>query len=160
MIQLELTNLECSADYDRLIGWYTTFYSHTIITQGYTNKGQWLGAGIGTGGNSQYLGFTLYHNNGALTLFGQRRNPDLDYTMYIDSKKFEYGSGTAETNIKDILDFGIKSTYYIRGKTCINTGIIFEDIHNPLNRSQNNGNSFKSEIMYNFSLIFGIKYNF
>lgn len=57
---LEITNLECSQDYDRVISWYSTFYAHHIITQGHTNRGQWLGAGIGTGENSQYLGFKLY----------------------------------------------------------------------------------------------------
>lgn len=38
-LELEITNLECSADYDRMIQWYSTFYSHHKITQGYTNHG-------------------------------------------------------------------------------------------------------------------------
>jgi hypothetical protein len=71
-------------DYDRLIGWSSTFYAHHIVTQGYTNQGQWLGTGIGTGGNSQYLGFKLYFLKGYGQFFIQRRNPDLDYSWYID----------------------------------------------------------------------------
>ena len=86
-ILFELTHLECSQDYDRLIAWYSSFYSHHKITQGYTNKGQWLGAGIGTGGNSQYLGIRLLYQKGFIEFFIQRRYPDLDYTMYIDSRK-------------------------------------------------------------------------
>ena len=34
-----------------------TFYEHHLVRQGYTNKGQLLGAGIGPGSNAQYLAF-------------------------------------------------------------------------------------------------------
>jgi hypothetical protein len=87
-ILLEITGLEGSQDLDRLIKWWSTFYGHHIITQGHTNRGQWLGAGIGTGGNSQYLGFKLYYPKGYGSLFLQRRNPDLDYSWFIDSRKY------------------------------------------------------------------------
>jgi hypothetical protein len=76
----ELTNLESSRDYD--FGSATTFYAHHLITQGHTNRGQWLGAGIGTGGNSQYLGFTLFYKMGYANLFIQRQNVDSDYHWF------------------------------------------------------------------------------
>ncbi|MBR4323225.1 capsule assembly Wzi family protein [Treponema sp.] len=139
-IYLELTSLECSADYDRLIGWYTTFYSHHRVTQGYTNEGQWLGAGIGTGGNSQYIGFTVYHKKGSLSFFGQRRNPDLDYTMYIDNRR-QTENYRAEGNIKVILDLGIKGTYFFNHFFQFAFSYIFSDEHNPIYEAGEYNNS-------------------
>ena len=161
-ILLEITALECSADYDRLINWYTTFYSHHMITQGYTNKGQWLGAGIGTGGNSQYIGFSVFHKKGMFTIFGQRRNPDIDYTMYIDSKNWEKSGEqattkhNAEKNIRTLLDFGIQNTYFVTENLNTKIALIFVNEHNPLNLSKD---SF-SEHRYNFTFCLGAKYNF
>lgn len=156
-ILLELTNLECSADYDRLLSWYSTFYAHHIISQGYTNKGQWLGAGIGTGGNSQYLGLSVFHKTGSITLFAQRRNPDLDYTYFIDSKNTITNT---ETNIRATLNFGLECTQYFINNIMINGNIIFIQEHNPLNISQNNGESADSEKRYNlhFQLLIGYRF--
>lgn len=162
-ILLECTNLECSADYDRLIGWYSTFYAHHIIKQGYTNKGQWLGAGIGTGGNSQYLGAKWINKRGYLNLFIQRRNPDLDYTMYIDAKsestKEDYKKGiwTAESNIRCIVDIGLESLFFITDDFSIKAKYIFEDERNPLNVSKNGSSS-----IHRFNNIFqiSVKYEF
>ena len=153
-ILLELTSLECSADYDRLIKWYSTFYSHHKITQGYTNKGQWIGAGIGTGGNSQYLGFTIYNKNYSVELFAQRRNPDLDYTMYIDSKN---NIDTAEKNIRAMLDFGLTGTFYIWKNMPISASLIIEKEYNPLNQIKIPNDSI---IRYNSVFNFSIKYLF
>ena len=150
---VEITHLECSADYDRLISWYSTFYAHHKITQGYTNRGQWLGAGIGTGGNSQYLGCRLYYKRGSIDLFIQRKNPDLDYTMYIDSKKS--GIFTSEGNIRATLNFGISTQVFITPDLKIFGTYIFIDEHNPLNVSNSNRSSIHR---YNNHLELGIKY--
>ncbi|WP_149554199.1 capsule assembly Wzi family protein [Treponema pectinovorum] len=80
---LELSDLESSNDYGRTLPWSTTFYSHHKILQGYTNKGQWLGAGIGTGGNSQCLKFSLYNKKAKYEVFIQRKSIDLDYTWFV-----------------------------------------------------------------------------
>ena len=160
-IILELTYLECSADYDRLINWYSTFYSHAEVLQGYTNKGQWLGAGIGTGGNSQYIGFDFYFPKGSVTLFGRRNNPDLDYTMYIDSKNdsenIKKGVFNAEANIRCKLDFGTSFNYFITPKTFFSSSLVFEDDRNYLNKSKNDHHS---EHRYNFNIAVKVKYNF
>jgi len=156
-ILLEITNLECSQDYDRVIPWYSTFYAHHIITQGHTNRGQWLGAGIGTGGNSQYLGFKLYFPKGYGNLFIQRRNPDLDYTWYIDSKR-DSPTHDAEHNIRAFFDFGISGLYYIMSNLSIYSSFVFRDEHNPLNQSV--PLSVASEHRFNIYLAFSIKYSF
>lgn len=159
-VMLEVTFLECSADYDRLINWASTFYAHHQVTQGYTNRGQWLGAGIGTGGNSQYLGFRLYHKRGSVDFFMQRRNPDLDYTMYIDSKRYPKDNpdtaGIAERNIRAMLDFGLKARYFFHANVSGELGVVFEDEHNPLNDSGNG--SISSKHRYNVSVQLSGKY--
>lgn len=145
LVLLELTYLECSADYDRLINWSSTFYAHHEITQGHTNRGQWLGAGIGTGGNSQYLGFQLLHKKGDIDFFVQRRNPDLDYTMYIDAHKdaenISQGHYNAEANIRCLLSFGLSSKYYLSKNIVISGSYIITDERNPLNISNSDHSS-------------------
>lgn len=158
---LELTYLENSADYDRLINWYTTFYCHGEISQGHTNRGQWLGAGIGTGGNCQYLGAEFFYPRGAISIFGQRRNPDLDYTMYIDAKNdaenIKKGIFNAEGNIRCNLDFGVSSVFFFTENLMGTAKFVFEDERNPLNKSASYG---KSAHRYNCSISLGAKYNF
>jgi hypothetical protein len=158
---LEITGLECSMDYDRLIDWYSSFYTHGEITQGYTNGGQWLGAGIGTGGNSQYIGYTLYAPKWKGTLFIQRVNPDLDYTMYIDSVNnyaaFLLRDFVAEASIRVNLYFGTTISYFVSDHLRLNGGFVFIDERNPLNVA-NEDNSSKHR--YNCSIQTGLKYNF
>jgi hypothetical protein len=137
-ILLEITKLEGSQDYDRLLPWSTTFYAHNIITQGHTNQGQWLGAGIGTGGNSQFLGFKLYYPKGYGQIFFQRRNPDLDYTYYIDSKS-EMSGWYALENIRALLDFGISGLYHFTQNLSVSSSFVFQTELNPLNARTNEG---------------------
>ena len=158
---LELTFLEASADYDRFIPWYTTFYAHHIITQGYTNRGQWLGAGIGTGGNSQYLGVNFYFPKGSVTLFGRRCNPDLDYAIFYDSKKykeeFENGNNVAGDNVRATLDFGISADYFITNSLILSGNYTFLTEINPLNVSKEHGDA---NYRYNNHIQLRLKYNF
>jgi len=156
-ILLELSNLECSQDYDRVLSWYSTFYAHHMIKQGHTNRGQWLGAGIGTGGNSQYLGFKLYFPKGFGNIFLQRRNPDLDYTWYIDSK--DLGEYNAEWNIRAFIDIGISGKYFLSSNLSLFGSLVFRDEHNPLNKSAR-PDSFKSAHRFNYNIAASVKYTF
>lgn len=154
-IYFEATNLECSADYDRLITWYSTFYGHHIITQGYTNKGQWLGAGIGTGGNCQTFGTDIYFHNNKLSLLVKRTNPDLDYTMYIDSKNKD-DNNDAGRNVKTYLDFTLNYTHFFINNLCISSSYTFNMIINPENKAKNDACNYSFNNNFNVLL----KYNF
>lgn len=162
-ILVECTDLQTSADYGQLIGWYSTFYAHHKVTQGYTNGGQWLGAGIGTGGNSQYLAAKWIYQKGYSTLFVQRRNPDFDYTVAIDanstSTKEDYANGiwTAEANIRCIVDIGIESYYFITKDFSVKFKYVFEDERNPLNVSADGSHSVHR---YNNIFQLSVKYQF
>lgn len=72
----ELTHLEAPPTFQlRPRGVY---YTHSVVTQGYTHQGQILGAGIGPGSNAQFLGVDLYERWGSAGLFVQRRVHDND----------------------------------------------------------------------------------
>jgi hypothetical protein len=160
-ILLEITNLEASNDYImRNAG--TTFYGHHVIQQGYTNQGQWLGTGIGTGGNSQYLGVKLYFPRGYGQLFIQRRNPDLDYTWFIDSNYYRSTYNNVELanwNIRAFLDIGISGLVYINRNMTVASSLVFRDEHNPLNRAVSMTDG-KSIHRYNIHLSLTCKYIF
>jgi hypothetical protein len=54
-------------------------YTHSQVTEGYTNDGQLLGAPIGPGSNSQYLGLDRYTSHGRYGVFLERIRYDDDY---------------------------------------------------------------------------------
>ncbi|GHT83587.1 hypothetical protein FACS1894137_05090 [Spirochaetia bacterium] len=125
----EWTHLEMSQDFQ--FQWPSTFYAHHIITQGYTNRGQWIGAGIGTGGNSQYLGFKTYYPKGYSTLFIYRNNPDNDYWYASTIRNVDPNDGDNFANSKAILSFGIDSSYFITTNISLNGGLTYNLILNP-----------------------------
>lgn len=149
----EWTNLEVSQDFQ--FQWPSTFYAHHQITQGYTNGGQWLGAGNGTGGNSQYLGFKVYHPNGYVNLFIHRQNPDNDY---IYAKSIYARSWSDDENpiedFKAILSVGCQGMHYFTDSLSVQAGYSFMVIHNPLYQSRGWGRTTKmnnSSITLQFS---------
>lgn len=62
-----------------------TFYVHGTAIQGYTNRGQLLGASIGPGSSSQYIDGTLYFDKGRFKVFGQRVAQNNDFLYQSDA---------------------------------------------------------------------------
>lgn len=58
-----------------------SYYTHGDILQGYTHRGQLLGAGIGPGADSQYLGADLFTARGRIGVYAERirRNEGVYY---------------------------------------------------------------------------------
>jgi hypothetical protein len=81
-----------------------SFYVHHIITQGHTNRGQWLGAGLGTGGNSQYAGFALFYKKGSSELFVQRQAINNDYARYTSGKEYKAFMSVGANNYYNLFD--------------------------------------------------------
>lgn len=72
----ELTHLQAPATFElRPRGVY---YTHGLVRQGYTHRGQILGAGIGPGSNAQLLGVDRYETWGRAGLFAARQVHDND----------------------------------------------------------------------------------
>ena len=59
------------------------FYTHGTVLEGYTNRGQLLGATIGPGSNAQYLGLDRYTANGRLGIYVERIGYDDDYVYNV-----------------------------------------------------------------------------
>ena len=155
----EWNNTEMSQDFQ--VQWYYNFGFHNIITQGYTNKGQWLGSGIGYGGQSQYLGFKLYYPKGSSLLFIQRYNPDNNFLF----KESIYDIATQGNNsphnrtwnfYKGILAIGLNSNYFVTESFDISGGIVYQRIVNPIY----NQAPERYELCHNISISLALKYNF
>ena len=112
-IIVEWNNFEMSQDFQ--LQWkYTGYYSHGRISQGYTQKGQILGAGSGSLGNSQFLGYKIYHPHGNVMLFFHRHCPDNNY-IYNMAVHTDASASSATTTIN--------KDYYARYKTYRTYGI-------------------------------------
>ena len=70
-----------------LEGWYT----HYQVRHGYTNLGQVIGAGIGTGSNSQSFGFNWLKETKQLGVLLERvvRNNDFYYNVFTTSRNYQ-----------------------------------------------------------------------
>lgn len=105
---VEFTNLTTSAL--EQVRPQTFIYTHSLIRQGHTNKGEVLGAAIGPGSNSQYLSIDAYKNNYKFGLFAQR---------WVDNDNFHFQRGSAALAPSD--EFGD----YFRHRVNLNFGFNF-----------------------------------
>lgn len=72
----EVTHLERSRTFQ--VRPNPVYYTHYIVQQGYTHRGQLIGAGIGPSASSQYLGVDRYSPAGRLGLYAERVRYDND----------------------------------------------------------------------------------
>lgn len=84
-INAELTQLEASKTGAIRGSGFPSFYFHGRSQQGYSNRGQLLGAAIGPSSNSQYLGGSLYFGKGKVKVFAQRVAQNNDYLYNSDA---------------------------------------------------------------------------
>ncbi|WP_441000884.1 capsule assembly Wzi family protein [Fodinibius sp. SL11] len=84
-VNAELTQLEASKTGAIRGSGFPSFYVHHRSQQGYTNRGQLLGASIGPSSNSQYLGSSLYFDKGRITIFTQRVTQNNDFLYNSDA---------------------------------------------------------------------------
>ena len=149
----EYTHLEMSPFYSQT-HWSNTFYMHHEIIHGYTNRGQWLGAGIGTGGNSQYLGFKVYYTKGFFNIFFYRYNPDNDFLMRETTPIQGYppekiiGNVTVYPSEKAIFTVGLESNYFITKNISLLGEIAFCEILNY---------AYGYDNLHNMRLAIGVK---
>ena len=81
-------------------------------------------------------------------MFFQRRNPDLDYTMFINS-----GAERAEQSIKAVLSFGAATTYFVTKALQVSAGYVFVWELNYLNlesAGDRYGNHIELKLKYSF----------
>ena len=74
---MEINSTEMSQDFQ--LQWPYNFGFHHQITQGYTNRGQYLANATGYGGNLQYISYSVLYPKGKTKLTVARWNPDNNY---------------------------------------------------------------------------------
>jgi len=126
IVRAELSQLECSDSYYiNLLYGYPGFYTHGIITQGHTNEGQILGAGIGTGSESQYLEAVWYHQRGSVKTFFRRISRDRDY-LYQNPVPGDLLRLNVEVSV------GLQANWFIHSGVMLSAGY---ELSNNINRN-------------------------
>jgi hypothetical protein len=141
--------------------WPYGFYFHHIIKQGYTNRGQWLGSGIGAAGNSQYLAFKLYYPKGHSLLFVSRNNPDNNYlykeAVYASAENKELARNNSNSNKANFL-IGLHSGYYLTSSFLLSGGLTYDLIINPFYGPTKAGEILT--LVHNLSFQLALKWSF
>jgi hypothetical protein len=128
---------------------YYSFYRHHQILQGYTNKGQWLGAGSGGAGNSEILKFVLYYPTGNSAITISRNNPDTNYVIT---------HGGHDNNYWANFNAGIQTAYFIHSSILLSGGLVYNLIIDQYNKRDPETN--ENTLIHNFSLHLGAKWIF
>lgn len=151
----EWNNFEMSQDFQ--LQWkYMGYYSHSLISQGYTQNGQIIGAGSGYFGNSQYLGVKLYYKKGFINIFAHRNAPDNNYiyNMSVNAgDNFSQLSKDYWARFKTHFSVGIDTSYFLTSHFLIDTAFVYTHI---LYNTYKVGESFIS----NFDIKVELKYTF
>ena len=159
-LNFEWNNFEMSQDFQ--MQWtYMGYYAHGAITQGYTHRGQILGAGSGFAGNSQFLQYKIYHPFGSVGYSFHRYCPN-NNSVYSQSV---YSSATVPH-----LDSDIYKKWYPNFETYLCNSImlnfyILHDFEASLNFTyikitHRNYNASIGPVSKNYYGSFGVKYNF
>ena len=151
----EWNNFEMSQDFQ--LQWkYMGYYSHSLISQGYTQNGQIIGAGSGYFGNSQYLGVKLYYKKGFVNIFAHRNAPDNNYiyNMSVNAgDNFSQLSKDYWARFKTHFSVGIDTSYFLTSHFLIDTAFVYT---HTLYNTYKVGESFIS----NFDIKVELKYTF
>lgn len=127
-IIIEWNKFEMSQDFQ--LQWpYMGYYAHGGITQGYTQKGQIMGAGSGYFGNSQLFALKIYYPKGSFYGFWHFNRPDTNYidNIGVNTKQSEWLS-TGETNheqyarYRTIKTWGIRAEFFATKSLLLNAG--------------------------------------
>lgn len=113
----ELTHLQREATFRLRAS--PVYYTHHIVTQGYTHRGQIIGAGIGPGGVQQHLGADLYAPWGRLGMMLRRRVHDND-AFY----EWAEETGSSFDNHDVSLDVGVEAAVS-RGALEYGAGLVY-----------------------------------
>lgn len=132
---------------------YYAFNFHHQITQGFTNKGQYLGSMYGNGGNSQILMMKVYYPKGISSVLIGRNNPDNTYSCNTLNNHNE----TYKANFILALD----STYFLTKNFSVGGGIVYDLIINSKYwKTDDEGKIRGTDDINNFQFSVELKYNF
>ena len=156
----EWNDNEMSQDFQFQGGY--TFYSHPS-SDGYTNNGQLMGGASAPGGNSQYVGFKVYHPKGQYMFYVHRTNPD---NNYLYSKVAQTPLDTDAYNkyffsYKTTFALGATADYALSSHFWLHGGVVYELVLNALYKTDApvDQRFDKDMVLNNFRGEFGITYS-
>lgn len=139
---VEVSSLEATKTWltRRRSAYGTFFYAHTRSVQGYTQRGQLIGAWIGPGSSSQTLGLTLFAPWGRTELIGERvaYDNDLYYTLDLGPTAHKVGLDLAVNTLVLMNQWGLEG------------GVAYERLLNEDYRAGEDGT--------NWRLMIGVRY--
>lgn len=131
VFNFEWNNTETSQDYQMWPGSTYNFAFHHQISQGKTNEGQWLGSGIGYGGNSQMLSFKLYSPHGFEKIVIGRNNPDNNYIWSKTVDQPAINTVQYFASFKANFYAGAETMWYITPSLSVDASVLYNLIINP-----------------------------
>lgn len=117
IIYLEWNNFEMSQDFQ--LQWpYLGYYGHGFVKQGYTHKGQIIGAGSGALGNSQLIQYKVYYPKGFTSFKYHRYCPNNNsvYSQAVYTKMDNDKSNSVSdwyACFETYLTFELQTNYFI-----------------------------------------------
>lgn len=154
-LTFEWNNFEMSQDFQ--LQWaYLGYYAHGFVGQGYTHKGQVLGAASCWAGNSQFIQYKILYPKGATSFIFHRFSPN-NNSVYSQSV---YTVADAEqgpifkkwyANFETYYCFGVKSNIFIINNLNLNLGFNYIGIYHY---------QYKNECISTYNIQAGLKYNF
>jgi hypothetical protein len=120
------------------------YYAHHLVPPGYTQRGQIIGAGVGTGGNAQVLAGDLFAPWGSFGGFVQRRVHDAD-AWYYDG----YFKGPSTCCGPDVsIDLGAQGTFWVQDVEMVVRGMM----------SREYNRHFQDRVVSNLNLQVGVRW--
>lgn len=155
----EWNNFEMSQNFQ--LQWpYMGYYAHGFITQGYTHKGQVLGAGTGYFGNSQYLEYRIYYKSGNLSFifhrYNQNNNSVYSQAVYSSSEVGNKDENTVHNkwynNFETHICYGININHFITDNLLLYFSFCRDELWNKDYIRENNPNNFNISTVINYNL--------
>ena len=133
-----------------------SFYSHYLIVQGYTNKGQWLGNAVSPIGNAQNFKFTLYYQKGSSSIMVSRNNPNNHYIY--DMRYNNPGVNIYNNAYLSNINVDLGTEYFFTTYFLLAGGISYNLITNPNYQRINNEHPSADTFKHNFSFQLMLKF--
>lgn len=151
----EYSNMEMSHDFQ--FQWPYSFYFHHQITQGYTNKGQWLANAMSPGGHSYYGALKLYYPYGNFLISFSQSNPDNNfvYKETITNRDEPLTNlHKYKTKYKSVRVWNFQTEYFLKEDWLLKGEFAYLTIYQPRYHFDD---TFKST---SFHIMLSVKYQF
>lgn len=155
-LNLEWNNFEMSQDFQ--LQWpYLGYYAHGFVYQGYTHKGQILGAGSGAFGNSQFIQYKVYYPKGYTALKFHRYCPN-NNSVYSKAVNASANNAKSELNDNWYKNFETWFVYGIESSNFITDNLLISLEFNYINIYHHNYVMYTKDT--NINAMIDLKYNF